>query len=62
MSTSIKLEEWLARCRWLKSTRLDEQTQQRLDQLVADLERDLEVQKEFENRDVTGARRAHARA
>jgi hypothetical protein len=49
---SAKLEEWLARCRWLKSTRLDENTRRRLDLLIADLERDIEDQRDFENRQV----------
>ena len=53
-----KLEEWLARCRWLKSTRLDEHTQHRLDLLIADLEHDLKDQREFENRYDPGAKRA----
>jgi hypothetical protein len=47
---SQKLEEWLARCRWLKSTRLDENTRDRLNRLIADLERDIEDQRDFENR------------
>jgi hypothetical protein len=46
MSNSAKLEEWLARCRWLKSTRLDEKTRLRLDLLIADLERDIEDQRD----------------
>jgi hypothetical protein len=45
-----KLERWLARCRWLQSTRLDEKTRQRLERLIADLERDIEDQKDFESR------------
>jgi hypothetical protein len=36
-----KLEDWLARCRWLATTRLDDHTRSRLDRLIADLERDL---------------------
>lgn len=47
---SQKLEEWLVRCRWLKSTRLDENTRHRLDRLIADIERDIEDQRDFENR------------
>jgi hypothetical protein len=57
---SQKLEEWLARCRWLQSTRLDHNTRQRLERLIADLEttarsvlklkRDIEDQIDFENR------------
>jgi O-methyltransferase involved in polyketide biosynthesis len=37
-----KLEDWLARCRWLATTRLDDHTRARLDRLIRDLERDLE--------------------
>jgi hypothetical protein len=47
---SPKLEEWLARCRWLKSTRLDDNTRRRLELLITDLERDIEDQRDFENR------------
>jgi hypothetical protein len=47
---SQKLEEWLARCRWLQSTRLDHNTRQRLEGLIADLQRDIEDQIDFENR------------
>lgn len=42
-----KLEDWLARCRWLTTTRLDDATRSRLDRLIIDLERDLN-QDEFE--------------
>jgi hypothetical protein len=45
-----QLERWLARCRWLQSTRLDDKTRQRLERLIADLERDVEDQKDFESR------------
>ena len=36
-----KLEDWLARCRWLTTTRLDHHTRSRLDRLIIDLEQDL---------------------
>ena len=36
-----KLEDWLARCRWLTTTRLDDHTRSRLDRLIIDLEQDL---------------------
>ena len=36
-----KLEDWLARCRWLTTTRLDHHTRSRLDRLMIDLEQDL---------------------
>jgi hypothetical protein len=47
---SQKLENWLTRCRWLQATWLDENTRQRLERLIADLERDLEDQRDFESR------------
>jgi hypothetical protein len=45
-----QLERWLARCRWLQTTRLDDKTRERLERLIADLERDVEDQKDFESR------------
>jgi hypothetical protein len=42
-----KLEDWLARCRWLTTTRLDDHTRSRLDRLIIDLEQDLK-QDDFE--------------
>ena len=42
-----KLEDWLARCRWLKTTRLDDDTRSQLDRLITDLEQDLN-EDEFE--------------
>jgi hypothetical protein len=42
-----KLEDWLARCRWLETTRLDDHTRSRLDRLIVDLEADLN-EDEFE--------------
>jgi hypothetical protein len=44
-----KLEDWFARCRWLQTRRLDQHTRERLDRLIADLERDIEDQQDFEN-------------
>jgi hypothetical protein len=44
-----KLDDWLARCRWLQTTRLDQHTRERLDRLITDLERDIEDQRDFEN-------------
>jgi hypothetical protein len=44
----LKTRGWLARCRWLKSTRLDGKTRHRLDRLIAELER--EDQRNSENR------------
>jgi hypothetical protein len=37
-----KVEDWLARCRWLATTKLDDRTRDRLDRLVRTLEQDLE--------------------
>jgi hypothetical protein len=37
-----KVEDWLARCRWLATTKLDDCTRDRLDRLVRTLEQDLE--------------------
>jgi O-methyltransferase involved in polyketide biosynthesis len=37
-----KVEDWLARCRWLATTKLDESTRDRLDRLILALEKDLE--------------------
>ena len=37
-----KVEDWLARCRWLSTTKLDDRTRDRLDRLVRTLEQDLE--------------------
>jgi hypothetical protein len=45
-----QLERWLARCRWLQTTRLDDNTRARLERLIADLERDIEDQRDFESR------------
>ncbi len=42
-----KLEDWLARCRWLATTRLDDNTRSQLDRLITDLEQDLN-EDEFE--------------
>jgi hypothetical protein len=42
-----KLEDWLARCRWLATTRLDDHTRARLDRLIGELEQDLN-EDEFE--------------
>jgi hypothetical protein len=42
-----KLEDWLARCRWLTTTRLDDATRARLDRLIINLEQDLN-EDEFE--------------
>jgi hypothetical protein len=42
-----KLEDWLARCRWLATTRLDDHTRSRLDRLIGELEQDLN-EDEFE--------------
>jgi len=42
-----KLEDWLARCRWLTTTRLDDATRSRLDRLIINLEQDLN-EDEFE--------------
>lgn len=42
-----KLEDWLARCRWLATTRLDDRTRSRLDRLIGELEQDLN-EDEFE--------------
>ena len=37
-----KVEDWLARCRWLVTTKLDESTRARLDRLIIALEKDPE--------------------
>jgi hypothetical protein len=37
-----KVEDWLARCRWLATTKLDDRTRVRLDRLIRTLEQDLE--------------------
>jgi hypothetical protein len=37
-----KVEDWLTRCRWLATTKLDESTRARLDRLMRTLEQDLE--------------------
>jgi hypothetical protein len=37
-----KVEDWLARCRWLATTKLDDHTRARLDRLIHTLEQDLE--------------------
>jgi hypothetical protein len=37
-----KVEDWLARCRWLATTKLDDRTRARLDRLIRTLEQDLE--------------------
>ena len=37
-----KVEDWLARCRWLATTKLDDRTRARLDRLILALEKDLE--------------------
>jgi hypothetical protein len=37
-----KIEDWLARCRWLATTKLDDRTRDRLNRLVRTLEQDLE--------------------
>jgi len=37
-----KVEDWLARCRWLNTTKLDDGTRARLDRLIRTLEQDLE--------------------
>jgi hypothetical protein len=37
-----KVEDRLARCRWLATTKLDESTRGRLDRLILALEKDLE--------------------
>jgi hypothetical protein len=42
-----KLEDWLARCRWLATTRLDDHKRSRLDRLIGELEQDLN-EDEFE--------------
>ncbi|MGC2809821.1 MAG: hypothetical protein WA303_05525 [Bradyrhizobium sp.] len=42
-----RLEDWLARCRWLETTRLDDHTRSRLERLIIDLEQDLN-EDEFE--------------
>lgn len=42
-----KLEDWLARCRWLATTQLDGHTRSRLDRLIGELEQDLN-EDEFE--------------
>ena len=42
-----KLEDWLARCRWLATTQLDDHTRSRLDRLIGELEQDLN-EDEFE--------------
>jgi hypothetical protein len=42
-----KVEDWLARCRWLATTKLDDGTRDRLDRLIRTLEHDL-VEDEFE--------------
>jgi hypothetical protein len=43
-----KVEDWLARCRWLATTKLDDGTRERLDRLIRALEHDLEEDDEFE--------------
>jgi hypothetical protein len=42
-----KVEDWLVRCRWLATTKLDDRTRTRLDRLIRTLEQDLE-EDEFE--------------
>ena len=42
-----KLEDWLARCRWLATTQLDDHTRSRLDRLIVELEQELN-EDEFE--------------
>jgi hypothetical protein len=42
-----KLQDWLARCRWLETTQLDDHTRSRLARLIGDLEQDLN-EDEFE--------------
>jgi hypothetical protein len=37
-----KVEDWLARCRWLATTKLDDHTRARLDRLIRTFEEDLE--------------------
>jgi hypothetical protein len=37
-----KVEDWLARSRWLATTELDDRTRARLDRLIRTLEQDLE--------------------
>jgi hypothetical protein len=37
-----KVEVWLARCRWLATTKLDDHTRARLDRLIRTFEEDLE--------------------
>jgi hypothetical protein len=37
-----KVEDWLARCRWLATTKLDDHTRARLDRLMRTFEEDLE--------------------
>jgi len=37
-----KVEAWLARCQWLTTTKLDDNTRDRLDRLIRALEKDLE--------------------
>jgi hypothetical protein len=37
-----KMEDWLARCRWLATTKLDDHTRARLDRLIRTFEEDLE--------------------
>jgi hypothetical protein len=37
-----KIEDWLERCRWLATTKLDDRTRDRLNRLVRTLEQDLE--------------------
>jgi hypothetical protein len=37
-----KMDDWLARCRWLATTKLDDHTRARLDRLIRTFEEDLE--------------------
>src|ERR1700733_7106332 len=41
-----KVEDWLARCRWLATTKLDDRTRARLDRLIHTLEQDLELEED----------------
>jgi hypothetical protein len=43
-----KVEDWLARCRWLATTKLDDRTRARLDRLILALEKDLKDLEEDE--------------
>lgn len=40
--TRSKLEEWLARCQWLATTKLDDHTRTRVERLIIDLQQDLD--------------------